>query len=153
MVNVKDIIKQEPKLTAWVEYQNGVAFQVNYINRQALLGISRKSTALVYDKDLKARVPRLDPDRTLKEFLAVGVSGWRGVTPRTLAGIILIDMEKVPEVERDTEIPFSQESLFAVVHDAYELDTMLQNAATDLRTFNPDKEAEEKNSVTSQSGS
>lgn len=151
-VNLASIIRQDVENLMWVEFQYGIFFQLKYLNRQTLQKLSKQATIMKYDSSVKARVPQLDADAVTEGFFKIAVKGWRGVTPRSLSKIVPIALESLTDAQKDEEIPFSQQSLLAITKEAYELDQFLQNAATDISTFDPDKEPSEKNSEASPLG-
>ena len=67
-----------------------------------------RCTTAEYDSKLKGRVPKLDSTRFTNAFAEATIVGWKGVTYRKLikSGILPIDIEQIPEEDRDVEIPF-----------------------------------------------
>lgn len=143
-MELKDLIKTEIP-TATVVFRDDIAFTLRYVSRAKIQTIARQSQVMQYDPKTRARTPQLDQPKFLRAFLELCVTGWKGVTPRSAATLAPLDLGKVPADKLDEELTFSHDNLTALVAESSELDGFLQDAATDIRTFNPAKEEEEKN--------
>jgi hypothetical protein len=152
-MKLKDLIRKDTDtLTATVEYRHGLKLKLRYVSRAELVRISRESTILKYDEKVKGRVPSLDGVKFAGLFCAAAVVGWEGATPETLASMMPLDLSTLTKEQRGAEIEFSVEQLQFLLENTFELETFIQDAALDVRTFNPLKEEEEKNLQPSQSG-
>ena len=145
------IISDKEKMTAEVEYKDGIFLTLQFISRNTLNSISRTCVVQKYNEVTKSRQPQIDSDRFAESFCRRAVVGWRGVTLRKLARLIPLDLKRFPVEDHDAERPFEIADLITVVKNAYELDNFLQDTAVDLKIFRPDLEAELKNSQPSQS--
>jgi hypothetical protein len=146
-VQLASIIMSSPK-TAWVEFKDGIAFEICYVSKSKFKNITDKCTTLQFDVRQKVHQPRIDTAAMVEMFVREAVKNWRNVTPRKVAQIAPLDLSKVSAEQMDMEVPFSLEQLTALVKETYELDSFLQEAAMDIRCFNNslvDKELSTKN--------
>lgn len=154
MTNLKDILVQDTgALSAWVEFRNGLEFDVRFVSRAELQRIAQRCTVLRYDPKAKTRVPRLDSERFVRDFCDRAVKGWRGITPDSISTLVPVDLGKLTEEQRRSPIEFSLDNLVSLVSNAYELDDFLQDAVSDVSVFRPNQAEEMGNSESSQSGS
>lgn len=147
------IVKQVNDRKVMVEYKFGISFELKYMPRQELQRMIKACTISRYNVQRKNHVPELDTDLLMQKVCDRCVTGWEGVTPKSMSNLVLTDLNSVSAEKRDMPVRFSQENLLALVKAAYELDEFLQNACTEASLFNPTEEAERKNSEPSQSGS
>ena len=146
--NLQDFLmseKEVEELSVWVEFKHGISFHLRYIPRSELQRITRDSTEMKWSDEAKGRVAQISSDKLVPAFCRRAVKDWKGVTPTSLANLVPIKLDKVPEQAREMSIPFTQKQLHEVVKTAFELDVFLQQSASDLSLFNPDQEPEAKN--------
>jgi len=122
--------------TAWVEFKEGIAFEMVFVSKSKFKSITDQCTTLQFDPRSKVHQPRLDSIKLIELFVKEAVKSWRNVTPEKVSLIAPLDLSKVPQDQMQTEIPFNYEQLVALVKETYELDTFLQEAAMDIRCFN-----------------
>lgn len=132
-------------LVRWVEFKNGISFQLKFVARATVQAITEQNTELRFDPRQKTRMPRINPEGLTADFVEAGVLNWKGVTPNSLAEIIPLDIAAYPAEERDKELPYNKEDCVAVVRAAYELDSFLQENCTDIAVFRSKQESEVKN--------
>jgi hypothetical protein len=150
-LSVTSLLKKDTSdMCAQVEYQYGIFFHLKFTARNDLMRMMKESTIMRYNPSTKTREPSLDGDKLIRKYCAAAVEGWHGMTPRNLSR--LIPMKNVPEEQLDVEIQFSQDQLVELVKNSAEIDTFLQQTATDVNYFNADLEQELKNSKASQNG-
>ena len=137
----------DKELTAWVEHQDGTRFQVVFLNRPRLKKLMLNSQVMQFNG--KERVSVVDNDKLANAFCAAAVRGWEGITPRTVSNLIPYDLKGLTPEELDKPVEFSQANMVIVFQNARDLDTFLMDAATDIRTFKPELEAELGNSESS----
>lgn len=137
--------KDVDALAVWVEFKYGISFKLKFVPRSDLQRLSRDSTEMKWNEQIKGRVPEISSDKLVPAFCKRAVSDWKGMTPNSLAKLIPIKLEQVDETIRDQPISFTQAQLVQIVRSAYELDVFLQQSASDLSLFNSEFEAEAKN--------
>ena len=138
-------VTDKERLTCWVEHESGISFQLCYISKADLMRLAQRNTRLVWDSKEKTRVPRLDTPEFVKSFARVAVRDWKGATFNTLSAFIVLDKKLVKPEDRDREIAFTYENLAACISSSAALDEFLQEATTNPRTFNAEKDNEEGN--------
>jgi hypothetical protein len=152
-IDLRKLIPTEEKLSErliWVEFQS-LRFQIRFVSKITLSALAESCTLVGYDKTNKTHGRKLNPEKFVQEMCATIVKNWDNVTLRTLSGVIVLDGE-FTEAQLDEPIPFSNEQLVAVVTAAHELDTFLQECATEAALFKSESaRGLEKNSQTSQS--
>jgi len=154
MVSIKDIIvKNTENLTSKIEFRDGIIIELRYVSRSVISKMSRECTVMKYDPKSRVREPQIDGKKFSEVFTRAAVVGWEGVTPRSIATLIAVDLSKIKPEDLDKPLPFTAEDFAFIMENAYELDNWLQNEAVEIRNFKPSKEDEEKNSQSSQSGS
>ncbi len=152
-MKIEDLLQPaDSELTATVEYREGVKFTVRHISRASLQKMARNCTVQKYDGKLKGRVPVLDNEKLIDAYCRQAVVGWEGVTPRSLSKIALINFSKVPKDKLDEPIEFTAEGLSALLKGSDDLDMFLQDACSNVQTFNSEHEEELGNSEPSPTG-
>jgi hypothetical protein len=148
-MKISDLMIKEEML-AWVEFREGMQFQLRYISRSDLTRLAENCKTWKFSHDHKTKAQQLDHEEFTKKFCARAIVGWKGVTPRSLANTIPIDLTKFTEEQLDAPIDFEQENLVSLIKGAYQLDDFLQDCATDIKVFRPELEDQLKNSKPSQ---
>jgi len=137
-LNLLSLMEDTKELRTKIEYKHGIVFELRYIPKTVLQQISRESTIWKYNEQTKQRQPELEAKRLVPKLCEKCVVGWEGVTVRSLAKIVPLDLSQVPASKLDTPIPFSQAQMSAIADKAYGLDVFIQEAATELTNFSQD---------------
>jgi len=144
-IELASLIKANDKPETWVEYRDGITFKLTYLSRPELQKIVKRSTVFKYDEKAKTRVQTTDSEKLTEEFCKAVVKDWKGVTFRSLATMTNIDLKAIAEERRDFEIAFSHDNCVTLMREAYDVDTFIQEASTDIRYFNAGHAEEIKN--------
>jgi hypothetical protein len=156
LIRLNDIIKGDADhLTLWAEFLHGISLKIRYVPRHKLQMLMQTCMKLQTTKE-KGRIVRekvLDPEAFTRQFCALAVVDWKGITPKTVSKIVPTSIEGLTPEQLQTEIPFSLEDLVPLVKNSMDLDNFIQETAMDVGLFTSDKEEVEGNSVSSQSGS
>ena len=145
-MNLSDVIIKDPDLTAWVEFKNGIEFNLRYVSKAALVKIARACTVYRYDSKQKGRVPEVDQDKMAESYCSRAVIGWRGATLARLQNLIPMNLSKMTKEQLEQDLEFNQTNLLDFLKVSDDLDVFLQEACSNLAVFNASKEDEEKNS-------
>jgi len=153
MTTALEILKtKKERKSAWVEFQQGISFQVNYLSRGKLKRITENSTSFAYNPRTRAREPKMNNDFFNDTFIRETVVGWKGVTARSLSNLIDIDISEIPESKLDDPLDYDHNAMVVLFDEAYDLDQVLQDFVLDIKNFQPDIEDELGNSETSPDG-
>ena len=139
-------------LTRWVEFKDGIEFQLRFVSKTVVQAIASNCNTLKYNKLTKQREPSINTDQMIAQLVEKGVVSWRGMTARRLQSLLPVRSD-VADADLDSEIPFSKDDCIYLVKNAFELDAWIQENCTDVSMFKPDRDENQKNSSTSQDGS
>lgn len=131
---------------AWVEFKEGISFQLRYFPKARFRALADKHTEIVYNPQAKARAPKLNTEEFTKAFMKEVVLGWKGVTLDSLSKLCEIDISSYTREELVTELPFSVEELQRLTEMVYDIDPFINEACMNLGFFRPQLEDEAKNS-------
>lgn len=154
MTTALDLLKKtKPRKSGWVEFMQGIFFEVNYLSRSRLKRLTENATSYVYSPKTKTREPKLNNDMFNDNFIREVVVGWKGVTARSLSNLVEVDTDEIPEDLMEQELDYEHEAMVKLFDEAYDLDSVLQDFVLDVKNFDPNIEDELGNSPTSQDGS
>lgn len=139
--------------SAWVEYKEGISFHLRFMSKAKFRQLADDCTESRYNPQQQRREPKLDATKFTRLFLSQCLLDWRGVTLKSVSRIMEIDLSGYTPEECEQPLPFSAEEATKLIDMVYDLDSFLQAAITDIKTFRPTLEDELKNSERSQSGS
>lgn len=129
---------------AKIEWRDGIIFDLRYLSRSEFQKMAKDCTVRKFDPALKARTESVDGEKFTNTFCSRIMLGWEGLTVRKAAN--LIDLRNdLTEEQLDTPVPFSMEQAAYLIKNCYDLDTFLQQTATDLAQFNAGQDEEVKN--------
>jgi len=131
---LKELLRIEEKLTAWVEWVDGIEFHLSYIGRPELEQLTSQATKTVFVKH--QAVEKMDDQRFLTGLIKRTVLDWRGVTAGKLANILPLD---ITGVGADTDIPFSVDDMAVIADNAYGFGEWLRQQITDLTIFQAER--------------
>lgn len=138
-------IFNKDRLTAKVEYKDGIIFDLNFVSRALFQKLTKESTVKKYDPETRNRVAQVDTDKLFVAFCAHAVTGWSGMTVRKAANIVPLKTTGLTAAQLDQEVPFSQEQLVFLIKNSAELESFLNENATQLSVFNDSQDDEVKN--------
>lgn len=155
-MNIKQIVFAQPR-TAKVQYlDTGIFFEVCFVSKLRFRAIAESCTTLQYDPVSKVHQPRIDTKKLSNIVTEEVVKGWSGMTPTNLSKLLPTDMSTLTPAQATEEIPFDVESLRFLMDNVHNLDSFLQDCATDAKLFSSSTAGTElaaKNSSSSSSGS
>lgn len=140
------------KRQVWVEFSQGIKFLVSYLPKGKLKSLMEKSTTVGFDSKSHQRVNKINPERLNANFVQECVHDWEGITSRSLATLLPVDISQVAEDQLDDPLKFEADAMVTLMTECYDVDTFLNEAVTNLTTFNASIEDELKNSKSSPDG-
>ena len=144
-ISMASLLKKTDVPSVWVEYKEGISFQLSFVPKARFKEMVDKCTEMVYSPAIKARQPQLNGKKFFESFLQVAVKDWKGVTPDSISRIAPINVAGLSPEQLQQVMPYSQAALMDMIEIAYELDTFIQNTAMDLNVFRPSHADEVKN--------
>ena len=138
---LEDLVEQEPgKVLGWVEFRDGLEFQIEFIGQQRLSEINRKCTKVFWKRH--ERFEELDEQALREEFSQI-IHDWRGLGKHNVHKFVALRAgADVPET-----IPFSKAGLKWIMDQAAGFDNFLINAVTDIERINQGRIEEEKKTL------
>lgn len=119
------------KLTAVVEFKDGMYFTVHYTTANALQTALSGAKYLQWNNAKKSREEIVDVDRFAANLVKHCLTGWKGVTIRKIAKYTMMNLKAVSEEELDTEIPFTREDAAMLLKRLEGFDSWLMEVARD----------------------
>jgi hypothetical protein len=122
---------------------HSVSFDISFLSKSEMQKIMSKNTKLVFSPKTHQREEEVDGEAFRSEIIQTCVRGWSGVTFRWLTGLIVIDVDSIPDMAAPVEFtPDNRDTLFT---EAYGLDTWLLDTVKNAANFNEKRELEIKN--------
>lgn len=143
--NLLAALKTTVNPTAWVEFRDGILFELKYMPKARWRAIADNCTEFRYDPVQKQRLPKMDSAKFLKLFIEEAVTDWRGVTLRSISLQTDIDIRNFTKEQLDAPLPFSAAELLDLIDRIVDLDTFINTAVMDIKTFRPTMDEEVKN--------
>lgn len=120
--------------TAWVEFPGLTGFEVEVANlsRKELTNLRKRCVTQKFDRKTRQPTEQLDEEKFIKEFAAVTVKDWKGLTLENLEQIMLVD---ISSQDPKKELEYSKENAELLVSNSTEFDNWLNEVAFDLTYF------------------
>lgn len=142
-------IASTKKLTAKVEFQDGIIVELLYVPKARLQQLAKECTTHRWNPEAGARLPEMDAKKLGSRFAGEVVLGWEGLTVRNASKLVQLE---TTGVNLDEAVPFEPDNLKHLVTNSQDFDIFLQRTAMDLSVFSGNHKEEVGNSEPSQSG-
>ena len=132
VTNLSDLLTPS-KMTS-VEYPgfSGFELTLNYLSKDEMLKIRKKSINTKFDRKTRQPVETLDEDRFLEEYTKATIKGWKGFKMSYVAQMLPVDESKL---DPTSELPFSVDNAIVLMQQSTEFDNWLAETVNDLANF------------------
>jgi len=132
ITNLSDLLT--PSKTTSVEYPgfSGFELTLNYLSKDEMLKIRKKSINTKFDRKTRQPVETLDEDRFLEEYTKATIKGWKGFKMSYVAQMLPVDESKL---DPTSELPFSVDNAIVLMQQSTEFDNWLAETVNDLANF------------------
>lgn len=121
--------------SAWVEYPGYEGFEIELVNlsRPELTSLRKRCVTTKFDKGTRKPIEELNEEKFISEFTKATVRNWKGFKYKYLEDFILVDLSKVPDVNKELE--YTQENARLLISNSAEFDTWVNDTVFDLDNF------------------
>lgn len=131
-MNIADLITEDKQAT----FQFGeTTFEVRLrlLNKSHVERITKSSTVPKYNRELKAHVDEIDPEKYNRAVAAEAIVGWDGLTMALLSTLVPINEEAIEHPEDEFE--FSVTNAESLIMHSVEFSSWLVERVSDLDSF------------------
>lgn len=125
-----------PSKEVTVEYPGmpGFELQIKFLSRETLQKLRKKATKVTFKRGQP--IEEFNDDLFLKLYVAETLVGWTGLK---LSYLELLAPINLGDVDRETELVFSEEEALMLMKNSTDLDNFISEKVTDLSNFSANK--------------
>ncbi len=135
---ISNVIAKDKIITVTYPTEEGFTVDIRYMNREALSKLREKCLKLKWNKLSRKQEEEVDFEKFTEEYARLAVVGWKGLTPKILATLIPIDLDKMPK----EDIEFSVENAIDLMKNSTPFDQWIGDCMNDIEKFSKAKHEE-----------